>query len=100
MRDTGQRGIGQAGFFTFERHFQGHGLKSYLLGGLADAQQRHPFAADVATLAEVLQGIYTVVVCSDHAQAAGAAVHGVELSVEREAFQVGICAKKKCLTLD
>jgi len=53
---------------------------------IADAEHAHAFAGDKTLFPQGLQSIAATVMLGNHAQAGGAAVHGVQLGVVGERF--------------
>ncbi|GHT64081.1 hypothetical protein FACS189451_11440 [Bacteroidia bacterium] len=80
---------GQWGFHEFgEGDFHADGAEADAFGGVADAEHGDAFAGDVAFFAQCLAAVGAAVVFGEHAQAGGAAVHGVELGVVGERFML------------
>ena len=71
-----------------ECQLHAHGAEPHRLRRVADAQQRHALAGDVAPLAQGLQGPAAPVVRGDDTQAGRAAVHLVKLAVGGELFHI------------
>ena len=61
------------------------------LGRVANTQERHTLAGDMASLAEVLQAVALAVELRHDPQARGAAVHGIQLLVVWECCFHLIC---------
>jgi len=81
MKDARQRNIFHQ---LFQRNSHSLGVHADAFGGVADAEHRNAFAGDEAPFTEVLKGVAASVMSGYHAEAGGAAVHGVELGVDRK----------------
>ena len=81
VHDAGQ---GRFVFQLLEREARPDGFESDALRRLADAEKAHPFAADVALLAQGFQGVVPPVVPCHHLHTGRPAVHGVVLVGEGE----------------
>jgi len=60
-----------------ETDFYADGVEADAFGGIADAKHRHAFSCDETFFTQGLESVVAAVVFGDHAQAGGAAVHGV-----------------------
>ena len=74
MQNAGQAGIVCQ---LFEIGSNAGGVEADAFGGIADAEHAHAFASDETLFAKGLEGVVPAIVPGDHAEAGGAAVHGV-----------------------
>ena len=79
---------GQGSIFRqlFERNSYALRMHADAFGGIADPQHGNAFTSNETPIPQGLQGIAASVMLGDHAQAGGAAVHGVELGVMGKGF--------------
>jgi hypothetical protein len=55
-------------------------------GGVADAEHGNTFAGDEGFFSKGLEGVTATVMFGDHAEAGGAAIHGIQLEIVRKRF--------------
>jgi hypothetical protein len=76
---------GQWGFFQLiEREPRTDGSETYILGGFGDTEHGNAFTGNMRFFSETFERIDAPVMGGDHAEAGGAAVHGVVLEEGRE----------------
>jgi len=81
VQNAGQRNIFHQ---LFQRNPYPLRVHPDAFGCIADAEHAHTFPCDKTLFPQGLQSIAASVMLGDHAQAGGAAVHGVELDVVGE----------------